>query len=797
MLRGSPCRPFSGRSPYSALQTIQVFCVVFLVLAFPVSHIHGQDSPLTPGSPTSGHATAQEPASAAEGERDARPSAALQSGVTRPVFLVFAGGVSLGSYEAGYAMTVAGALREMPEFQLAGVSGTSAGAINALAVALEYCAESEPEFTHTTGWGAWIPVGWRMLYDPDRVTRDAIFHHGDMIEHGLELLRSDSRTFRADCDVPVVIAVTRSEGIDDPPTGFEGELVHLVDHLTFRVTVDPDSGRPVYRNVDAETRRSASLFGLRSDEYGVIAEMDVIAGLMASAAFPMAFASVPVPVCESSELSCHEAGAIRERLYHDGGVFDNVPVRPLLPIIAEASEPMVIVVDLQSHQIPRPHGDDGTEPSPLESLRQQSSSWLDYARLRNYSGALRELAAMSVEVHRAQLRLPLVSEQLFHFLGFMDVQFRRTDYLLGVHDAIGDMHTWPSPWPAWATERMLEDDPATCLGEILDGVNHRPACARDMDAGVLTTLRALLAVIEYRCAGFQPGQAPSVCGYMERQNWRGRLPAGDPPRWNDGILSYGIGRPSSEEFALFLEELRAGPFHPELLEAVSQGGSPYLEHRPELVWSREIESAFRLLIDAQGQSRLLGQLVAESSIDALLPILPRRSVGVLANLNQAELTVEFPVFPGARVGLGVVSEWAARSDRREPWHVMAAGPVMRYGMLVWRRQSIVHLIMSVDTGIEFGPVFASLEDQALPFGTSRSEFSPNAAVFAGIAPRVLMLRRLQIDFPLRFYWLCSTPWCSEVASPNPAYSFTFRLGWSWNWPTRQSDHQRRRSRLEE
>jgi hypothetical protein len=102
-------------------------------------------------------------------------------------------------------------------------------------------------------------------------------------------------------------------------------------------------------------------------------------------------------------------------------------------------------------------------------------------RLRDSSGALPELVAMSVQMHREQLRLPLASEPLFQFPGFMDEQFRRRDYLQGVHKAICDMHTWPSPWPCWATERMLEDDPMTCLGEIQDGVNHRPACARHMD----------------------------------------------------------------------------------------------------------------------------------------------------------------------------------------------------------------------------------------------------------------------------------------------------------------------------
>jgi hypothetical protein len=120
------------------------------------------------------------------------------------------------------------------------------------------------------------------------------------------------------------------------------------------------------------------------------------------------------------------------------------------------------------------------------------------------------------------------------------------------------------------------------------------------------------------------------------------------------------------------------------------------------------------------------------------------------------------VFPDARIGLGVVSEWAARSDRREPWPVMAAGPVMRYRMLVWRRQSFVPLIMSVDTGIEFGSVSTGRKDQALPFGTSRSELSPNAAAFAGITPRVLMLRRLHVDSPLRLYWLHRTPRCNVV-----------------------------------
>lgn len=126
-----------------------------------------------------------------------------------PVFMVIAGGVSLGSYEAGYAMTVVDAIRRSPTLTLAGVSGTSAGAINALAAALESCRVEESEEFEDIGWRIWVPIGWRMLYDEARVSREAVFHREDLLAHGLPIVRGDGLQLRPDCEVPVVVAVTR------------------------------------------------------------------------------------------------------------------------------------------------------------------------------------------------------------------------------------------------------------------------------------------------------------------------------------------------------------------------------------------------------------------------------------------------------------------------------------------------------------------------------------------------------------------------------------------------------------
>lgn len=689
----------------------------------------------------------------------------------RDVFIILAGGVSLGNYEAGYVATALGFLRDNPErYRLRGLAGTSAGGINALAGALEYCrVDSDDRGRTSVNYDAWMPISWRMLFDEDKVTREAVFHNQGLRSHGDEILKPGRYTLREDCDVWVQVAVTQDLSLTSVQDAKDS--VNMVEYLGLRVTADAN-GHVVYRQLPPRADVTPRRVALLADREGVVSPIEAMNMLVATAAFPIAFPQVTMTVQEGSEEHPERVVHRSEKQYYDGGVFDNVPVRAVQPFLNtdNGSEPLVLVVDLNNERV-----------QPVVSRRdiagnigKLAGSWLSFARARDYAVSIQELDNMHVEIWRAQQRYPVVGGFLSAFAGFFDRDFRRTDYALGVHDASEDLGRWA---PEAMHQSLNADVPSVdaCVHHLLTGGDYAD-CAEAPDTNMLVTLRGLNAAAVSRCS--EEGVISMGCAMFLEQQLADRLPKVPVSDKREQRLRRVSDKAPGDDFQAFLQELRFGDFEPEMyLDWVDLRGAK--ARRPEVLWSRLVEDALRRYASKQPRPAISTQVAFETLLSSALPVLPRPSASALVNLSSLEATMNLPVSPRFTVDLGVTAEWASRKERTKGWHLFSAGPVVRAGWLLSKRHALVASIADVHAGVLFGPTFPSVVHDGNGPGSARNSTRPNAAAFVGVAPRFVLLRRLQVDLPIRVYWQCDKPMCTSFSSPRPGYSIAFRLGWNW------------------
>lgn len=699
-----------------------------------------------------------------------RADGAQRTGKT-PVYIVLSGGVSLGAYEGGYASTIVRYLKRFPEhFELRGVSGTSAGAINAVATALEYCRIDNPTGERrSVNHDTWAPVSWSMLYDEDQVSRNALLNHAGLRAHGREILDPERYPVRSDCDVVIASAVTQSHA--DVSTRELEMIAQLVEYLGVRMRADRRQ-RIVYEALAPDTTQTPARLALTTADDGTVPLDEVLSMLLASSAFPAAFPPVEMTLCAAIDAggSCTDEV---ERTYIDGGVFNNVPVDALLPFIAaESTPPLVILVDLDNHAIPRPSAN-GNSPG----MGRLAQSWLAFARARDYAAAWRTLQERSVDAYRANQRYPAASEAVSAFAGFLDRSFREVDHALGVHDALRDLpeilRIPPTAIPDVAIHRHDR-----CIHDVLQRAEISEACEAIVPLSEWVTLRALVAAAESRCANLE--HTSLSCQALETSKLRERLPLPSITEAQQRQRSRLAGTAPTDDFQAFLVELRMGDFEPEInADWMSRRGAN--RHRPEVIWSRHLEDALQKYSALQQRPTLPVQIAMDTLLANSIPVLPRPSLTALANLNNAEVTANLPLSTRIHLNLGGTLEWGVRGDRAERWHLASGGPVARLGWLFTERQSLFALFADAHAGILFGPVLDNIAEAGRRSPESRAGTRPNAAIFLGIAPKAVLFRRLTADIPIRVYWLCETPVCTELDNPRPSFSVSFRIGWTWTF----------------
>lgn len=762
---------------FSRAEAIRIACGPLLLCVF----FLGWSLPAFAAPPPA--ITTQEGADAPD-ENDAHPDS---HPVPRDVYLVFAGGASLGAYEAGYATILVQFLRDHPDrFTLRGISGTSAGGINAFAAALEYCKDDayqiEDDAPQSVPYQTWIPMGWSMIYDADKVSSEAIFHTDALFEHGLALLEPTDYALRRDCRVPIHITVTQESRREQ-----HAEPTHALDMIEYigvelRAT---NEGRARYVQLPPRDHRPPHRVTLPARKNGTISAHHVMRAITASAAFPMGFPSVKMTVEGPSDLDPDNRTVTLERRYYDGGIFDNVPVAALFRDLQtnvnahdanpETFDPLVMIVDLKNQRLPQPSSSMQIGDGNLGTM---TSRWMSYARARSYAEASQTLKDAEIDTWRAVQRYPAASEFLAAFAGFLDRTFRETDYLLGAHDALEDLRQAQE-----TTDLSLPttDQHVACMDELLR-TNTFPECVNHvLSDSIIATLRGIAAAGASRC---DHASLPTMgCASFEEEALLERLPKPTRKRAQERKLRRAPAFSPNRDLDAFLTELTYADFHPSLTHTWPDMPAR-LRNNPTYLYSRLVEDAFHVFAAQQNNSALRTEVAFDTLLQASLAVPPRVSLSALINLHSLEATFNIPLSHRWSVDAGGTAEWGVQSDRTKGWHLMSGGPVLRIGVNFSKSSALMAIMGDVHTGVLFGPTFDSVVHERRGVGLARSKSVPNAAAFVGIAPRIFILRRLQIDLPIRAYWLCANTSCTSFVDRAPAYSISVRIGWNWTLPSR-------------
>lgn len=278
----------------------------------------------------------------------------------QPFALTISGGVSLGAYEAGLNWAILKALRleqksgRIPIPDLVGVTGASAGAINALISALAWCQEGDGlgTFDDNLFRNTWLPIDFKDLLPVDGRGYDLRGDDGLLTRSAFDGIIGDVRdimqngAFRPGCYITLGLTVTRP---NPKPIRLKG-LQITQQRVVLPLELSIRNGKPSFRpmiGTDRDDLYGNTLYLAPQDRDGFVAHEDVIKAVLASSAFPVAFSRMPITECvplPPGEDTCpygrpnpaRDCTFVTRRLgkktmaceddFMDGGVFDNIPL---------------------------------------------------------------------------------------------------------------------------------------------------------------------------------------------------------------------------------------------------------------------------------------------------------------------------------------------------------------------------------------------------------------------------------------------------------------------------------------
>lgn len=397
-----------------------------------------------------------------------------------PVLFTFSGGISLGAYQAGVNWALIEFFKRvrrdaqyrrdhaLPVYRVAAMTGASAGNVNVLLGAVEYCdATTRRRPQESLLWKMWVHTGWNELLPPpgrrDSLSGDrGVLDRGSVRRHVLPAIetamrRADGagRAFVPRCDVPLGVIATR---IGRGTIAFDRHIRVANQRYVAIFQVRERDGTLHVVRPDTALLREPS-FGaqivLPAEELGVINPDRVFDVVQASAAYPVAFAPNVVvfqqPACVTTVPTPPGCTDYHHESFMDGGVFDNVPVS-----LAVGMERRLRGTDAPSRVI---YVDPSAARGRLWDYLQHREQVIAETRAEGIDALLRFVggfvsSARSYELQsfiRGQLSLgpdrrawlksstrahPVVGEYLGAFAAFLGRPFREYDFYNGVADGM-------------------------------------------------------------------------------------------------------------------------------------------------------------------------------------------------------------------------------------------------------------------------------------------------------------------------------------------------------------------------
>jgi hypothetical protein len=279
---------------------------------------------------------------------------------TVPVVMSVSGAISVGAYQAGVNWTVLQFLRRLrtdpdyrassglPVHELRAVTGASAGNVNTLLWALEWCTKppaGPPDAESSLFWQVWVGLGLSSMLQPgayDRRGMDRAVLDRTKLRRITDppiFERLASPELEPGCEVPLGITLTRMR----PGVIRHGDLEIETQRFAtiFRAVVvgddaEQDGDRLHFLQLESwpeEEGHFGKLLRLLPHQ-GRIGTQNVLRAAEASAAFPVALAPVQLGVWYPDD-----EGLEANSVFIDGGVFDNNPVNLALGIYRHVRGP--------------------------------------------------------------------------------------------------------------------------------------------------------------------------------------------------------------------------------------------------------------------------------------------------------------------------------------------------------------------------------------------------------------------------------------------------------------------------
>jgi predicted acylesterase/phospholipase RssA len=405
--------------------------------------------------------------------------------------IVVSGGVSMGSYQAGFLYYYARALRFYDDqlgapgaaphsgaFQIA--TGASAGSINAFLAAVEGCLEPELEPEKSLFFRAWSGIGLEQLIPKHpKPSADGIFSEDAFSDAAgpialLERLWTPGKKWPTiPCHTELGISATRLvprrvnvigdqiRTTDGGESSTAEAPVLALDRMTekFLLTMSSagDGSAPTFaaRRTGGNDQIYPTLGQApeKSGPEGLPATAtQVIDLLRASSAFPLAFSPKVVPVT-----TWYGAGPDAQRNYDeharftDGGFLDNTPLRIAqklsAAIVAKAPAPAAdalpaprprVLLLMSNAQSWKP-----SDGQPADGPDQQSVFGRYLPFVFNFLNTTSDGALIDVfeddtglSTYDIPMRpFPIAADPLGHFFAFVEPSFRRFDFYQGMVDA--------------------------------------------------------------------------------------------------------------------------------------------------------------------------------------------------------------------------------------------------------------------------------------------------------------------------------------------------------------------------
>jgi hypothetical protein len=396
----------------------------------------------------------------------ARPEAPPQPRLPVPLAFTVAGGVSLGAYEAGmlhYMVEIMKANPGLREPRL--ITGASAGSVNGLITILSACSPDEETVAPEDGlfWSTWIPLGFDQLWSRQHPGGPVCAFNRSWLLAAADRLRARwDAGLDARCDVVFGVSVTRVIP-RTPPRPVGGlSIPRVEERFTLRIRGRGPGRPPSLRNyIDTTWPWEKVLLPEGAD--GEVPYESLRDLLLASSAFPVAYAPQPLSYCViapggEAAPRCPPARA-EEALFVDGGILDNTPLRLAARLAAGGlhddgagrlrwldapqlggwtAPPRLLFVyvspDAASYARPEEWRLDRGPPSVPRLVRQLVGGVLDTARAKNLSAILEEYPAIAGRIVLPLRHEPAAGSPMLAFLGFFEEEFRRYDFTLGMYE---------------------------------------------------------------------------------------------------------------------------------------------------------------------------------------------------------------------------------------------------------------------------------------------------------------------------------------------------------------------------